>query len=298
MAKRVVIAIDTREQALDPLALGRLLAGAAGAPATLVSVFPSVLLSARREGVGGVFDPAEPAMASDREALAGLAHEMGLERADAEVIPGNFVARELHHVTERPDTGLLVVGSTRRGPLGRLLIGGIGERLLQGAACPIGIAPHGYADAPPQRIERIGVGLDGSDEAQHALEGAVALAQMADAGLRIVTAFQPLAFGGVATTALPSTSANETMRTELRAIHDRAVDAVSDDVPAEGRFRDGPADKVLVDESAHVDLLMVGSRGYGPVGAVLMGSVTAALARGAACPLVVTPRGTRLDLRG
>jgi nucleotide-binding universal stress UspA family protein len=40
----------------------------------------------------------------------------------------------------------------------------------------------------------------------------------------------------------------------------------------------------------------VGSRGYGPRGAVLIGSATSALAYGAACPILVTPRGTRFDL--
>jgi nucleotide-binding universal stress UspA family protein len=39
------------------------------------------------------------------------------------------------------------------------------------------------------------------------------------------------------------------------------------------------------------DLLAVGSRGYGPLRAVLLGSVSSALVRSAASPLVVVPRG-------
>ena len=138
--------------------------------------------------------------------------------------------------------------------------------------------------------------MDGSEEAQRALDAAVAIARRSGAALSVITAFQSLAFGGVATTALPSTSANKAMRAQLGGIHENAVAAARESVDASGVFRDGPADEVLLEASADLDLLVTGSRGYGPLGAVLMGSATTALARGAACPIFVTPRGTRFDL--
>jgi nucleotide-binding universal stress UspA family protein len=291
MAKSIVIAVDTEERTPDAIALGRVLAASIGAPTRLVTVFPYVPL------VGA---PERPELVRVREeageALSGLGRETGLEDAPVEVIAGNFAARELQHVTERADTGLIVVGSTTRGAIGRLLVGGVGERLLAGAASPVAIAPRGYRDAAPPQLTRIGVGADGSEESQRALAAAVALARKSGAALRVITAFQALAFGGVATTALPSTSANDAMRAELRGIHEKAVATARESVDAEGLFRDGSADVVLLEEGADLDLLVTGSRGYGPVGAVLMGSATAALARGAACPIVVTPRGTRFDL--
>ena len=230
------------------------------------------------------------------ETLAGLAAEMGLAGAEAEVIAGNFAARELQHITERADTGLIVVGSTTRGPVGRLLVGGVGERLLSGAAAPVAIAPRGYSDDPPSRLARIGVGVDGSDEAQRALQAAEALARNAGAELHVITAFERLAFGGVATGALPGASANEAMRAELRAVHDEAIASARHGIDVHGRFAEGSADDVLREESSDLDLLVLGSRGYGPVGAVLMGSATTALARTATCPILVTPRGTRFEL--
>jgi nucleotide-binding universal stress UspA family protein len=290
MASTIVIAVDTGERSLDALALGRLLVDSTHAAATLVTVFP----------YGALADPLLPELTGLREdaaeTLSALGREVGVENADVEVIPGNFAARELQHVTERAETGLIVVGSTTRGPIGRLLVGGVGERLLSGAASPVAIAPRGYHEEAPPRLGRIGVGVDGSEEADRALEAAVALARKAKATIRVITAFQPLAFGGVTTAALPSSSANETMRTELRAVHDAAVAAASEAVEASGQFRDGSADDVLVEEGADLDLLVLGSRGYGPIGAVLTGSATAALARGSACPMLVTPRGTRFDL--
>ena len=64
----------------------------------------------------------------------------------------------------------------------------------------------------------------------------------------------------------------------------------------EGLFREGTADEVLTQESRDVDLLVLGSRGYGPRAAVLLGSTSTALTRTAACPVLVTPRETRFEL--
>jgi nucleotide-binding universal stress UspA family protein len=288
--KNIIIAVDAKERTLDALALGHRLTEATGAPAVLITVFAHHPLH----------DPENPALITVREeardTLLELARAERLEITDARVIPGNFAARELQRVTEEPDTGLVVVGSTTRGPVGRLLVGGVGERLLTGAACPVAVAPRGYSEQPVSRLRRIGVGLDGSPEARCALDAAVALARTCGARIRVITVFARLAFGAAPTGALPGPSANDVMRSELRAIHDEAVAGVPDDVETESRFVDGSADEVLVAESADVDLLIVGSRGYGPVGAVLLGSASTALARAARCPIVVTPRETPFDL--
>ena len=112
----------------------------------------------------------------------------------------------------------------------------------------------------------------------------------------MITVFQRLAFGGASTTALPGASANEVMRNELRAIHDQAIAGIPGDIETESRFVEGSADDVLVTQSEDADLLVVGSRGYGPLGAVLLGSASTALARSASCPIIVMARDTRFDL--
>jgi nucleotide-binding universal stress UspA family protein len=63
-----------------------------------------------------------------------------------------------------------------------------------------------------------------------------------------------------------------------------------DGLQAEARLLDGDPAEALVAESEALDLLVAGSRGYGPVRSVLLGSVSRALVRGAACPVVVSPR--------
>jgi nucleotide-binding universal stress UspA family protein len=47
---------------------------------------------------------------------------------------------------------------------------------------------------------------------------------------------------------------------------------------------------VLAERSRELDLLVVGSRGYGPVRQVLIGGVSAELMRRAACPVLIVPR--------
>jgi nucleotide-binding universal stress UspA family protein len=50
-----------------------------------------------------------------------------------------------------------------------------------------------------------------------------------------------------------------------------------------------PAD-TLVRASAGVDLLVLGSRAYGPGGTVLAGGVARRVLAGAHCPVIVVPR--------
>jgi hypothetical protein len=81
-------------------------------------------------------------------------------------------------------------------------------------------------------------------------------------------------------------------REELR----RAVVSVPDDVWAEGAFLHGDAARELEVESQVCDLLVVGSRGYGPLKAVALGAVSGHVARTASCPLLIVPRGAEAPL--
>ena len=67
------------------------------------------------------------------------------------------------------------------------------------------------------------------------------------------------------------------------------LDRVSE-ARASGVVKSGLATERLTHHSQHVDLLVIGSRGYGPVRRVLLGSVSAYLAKHSSCPIVVTPR--------
>ena len=75
-----------------------------------------------------------------------------------------------------------------------------------------------------------------------------------------------------------------------------AIAALGNDVAVESdAFIEDPAE-VLINVSQNLDLLVCGSRGYGPMRAVLLGGVSRRFAAEARCPVIVLPRGRELSL--
>ena len=70
----------------------------------------------------------------------------------------------------------------------------------------------------------------------------------------------------------------------------RALGAELDVMRAVSGAPPGPA---LIARSTELDVLVLGSRGKGPLGAVWAGSVSARVIREASCPVIVVPRGAR-----
>ena len=191
------------------------------------------------------------------------------------------VGRGLHELCEVIGADLLVVGSSRRGLLGRVLLGDDTRAALNGAPCAIAIAPAGYV-AEPATMREIGVGYDGSPESEHALGLARNLALELGAEL---SAFEAITLPSTAlsTGPLPFDEMVTTLVTEAR---DRI--AAFGDVEPHAAYGH-PAEELAV-YSASLDLLVTGSRGYGPIGRLIHGSTSQELARRARCPLLVLPR--------
>src|SRR5215217_2961656 len=152
--KRIFIAVDLEQRTPDVVALGRLLSDATGAPTTLVTVSPYDPLGSSEES------ELVALREESQAALLEFSQAAGLDGSEARVIRGQSAARELQQLSEERDTGVLDVGSTTRGTVGRLLLGGVGQRLVSGAACPIAVATRGYGDRDPRTLDRIGVGFD------------------------------------------------------------------------------------------------------------------------------------------
>lgn len=289
MADRtILIAVDAGVRTLDAIRLGELLARVSGLPAALATAFPHVPLG----------DDAERELREEaRQTLLELGATMeGVDVVDARVVDSHSPARALQDLSEEEHAAVVVIGSTHRGAIGRVVPGTVAERLLSGAAAPVAVAPAGYAESErPPELRLVGVAYDGSEEARQALDGAAALARRAGAQLRIITVFQRIAFGALASPGGVSLeSVNQRLEQGLRRELDEAVAAHGDGV--EGVFASGDAAEVLAAQSEDLDLLVAGSRGYGPLGAVLLGGTTHRLLTAAACPLVVAPRGRPLDL--
>jgi nucleotide-binding universal stress UspA family protein len=208
--------------------------------------------------------------------------------------------RALHEAAEEGDAGLLVVGSARRGMADRILPGSTAERLIQGAPCPISVIPSRWAGAG---LRTVGVAWVDSPEANEALRGACALARAAGASLHAITVVRPRPSWYAETEAeMPPrpgrdfTDVEGEHKVEAEQALKRAVAGLGDDVPVEVEAFVGEPAEVLIDLSRHHDLLVCGSRGYGPLRAVLLGGVSRRVATEAHCPVVVLPRGVDASL--
>jgi nucleotide-binding universal stress UspA family protein len=145
------------------------------------------------------------------------------------------------------------------------------------------------------------VGVDSSDGAKQALRFALDEATLRQATLRVVHTWQ---YGYIGVRGIegfsPVVGAD---LGDLRRNAEVALDAVlhevmphSNGVVVERRVVEGSPATVLVDESRHADLLVVGSRGHGGFVGLLLGSVSQQCAHHAACPVaIVHPTAGKSD---
>ena len=209
-------------------------------------------------------------------------------------------AAGLHVLAEREQAALMVVGSSHRSNIGRILVGGTAERLLTGASVPVAVAPAGYSTVR-RSIQLVGCAFDGSPESHRSLAWAAELAQTASARLRIVAVHEHILAATLALNGgLATASLNDILQRQLEEQLAEAVAALDPGIDASQTLVEGDARDLLSEASGDLDFVL-GSRGYGPMRAVLLGSVSAGLVRSAHSPLVVVPRGSeavRFDDQG
>jgi nucleotide-binding universal stress UspA family protein len=222
-------------------------------------------------------------------------------KAECRILHSTSAAKALHEEAEKDDAALLVVGSSRKGDENRLHLGSTADRLIHGAPCPISVVPHQWT--PKGQLEEIGVAYVESDEGKEALRAAHALARRAGARLRVLTVIKPRARMALEAEA-PHEGQHGTSVEDVEGEHmlmaqqavRREVEGLGDDVPVEVDVHDGDPADVLIHVSEHLDMLVCGSRGYGPLRAVLLGSVSRRVADEARCPVLVLPRGVKNSL--
>jgi nucleotide-binding universal stress UspA family protein len=231
----------------------------------------------RRRPAGDVLDAGIAAVPAGHQARA-------IARAAASA------PRGLSEIAEEQRADLVVLGSHHGGPEGRTTPGNTALRLLHGAPCAVAIAPLGLRER--ERFHHVGVAFDGSDEARRALDLAYSLAARDGAAVTIYRAFS---HGGVGV-GYPAASGQELdtaaqiRRREAEEELDAAADAAPPGVnPRTVLVHDQPSGIARACDGV-VDVLIIGSRGYGPVHRVLAGSVSLALLLGATQPVVVVPR--------
>lgn len=133
------------------------------------------------------------------------------------------------------------------------------------------------------------VGVDESEHCARAFDIALSLAQRHNCGLRLVAAFEvPIR------DAEAGARAQDIFRTAMRddaqqTLDDLIAQADSAGVPVSSDVIEGHAAEVLIRESAHARLAVVGKRGRNRFAGRFLGSVSNALAAHSHCPTLVIP---------
>jgi nucleotide-binding universal stress UspA family protein len=199
-------------------------------------------------------------------------------------IPAESAPRGLHEAMEAAGTGrVAVLGSRSTRGVRRTSPGSTADRLLTGAPGPVVLVPWGYEELPQQEVRRIAVAYVDTPDGRAALAAAREHAKAVGASVDLVSV-------------LPDTLVRPSLGEPRRFAEEQRRDflaALESAARADERVRllEGPVVDALGQlQPDDVDLLVCGSRGYGPARRVLLGGVSGRLLRIARVPVMVVPR--------
>jgi nucleotide-binding universal stress UspA family protein len=137
--------------------------------------------------------------------------------------------------------------------------------------------------------DRVLVGVDGSPASIEALRTAARMAEAFDAPLEVVTAWAYPPYSS------PYISESWSPEGDAKTVLDDSIRAAFGDSPPSLRrtVLAGPTAHLLIEESRRCALLVLGSRGHGGFSGLLLGSVSAACAEHAHCPVLIVHNKTR-----
>jgi nucleotide-binding universal stress UspA family protein len=297
MSKPILVGYDPESADRAPVQFGIAAARFTGAPLIIASAFADSVVIGQM-GHGHMHE--ELGTDADR-ALSHIRVELSRDhhiRAECVALPGTSAPAALHDAAEERDAGLLVVGSQGGARAGVIRAGSTAERLMHGAPCPLAVVPSGWQAGGG--LHKLGVAYTDTPEGHQALHSAIALAKRSGAKLRVLTAMKEHTYGKVAGS-LPGTEGttfdeygSEAQHLARQMADEAGADASGLDMEGDVSAQD--AADFLIAASEHLDLLVCGSRGYGPRRAVLLGGVSRRVATEAYCPVIVLARGIGFGL--
>jgi nucleotide-binding universal stress UspA family protein len=275
--RRVVVAFDGSPQGEDALALALRLCDHTEGVLTLTCVVTGHRwhVSPEVQRVDAPVPDEVALMFAEARASAIPAGVHVRERAPVAPSP----ARGLTELAEREGADLIVIGSSAHAEAGLVRLERTAGRLLQGAPCAVAVAPGGLRERGEFR--RIAVAYDDSLESRAALAVAYDIAAPSRAAVTLIRAFVP--FG--------SDDLQREARLEAQTLLDEAAGNAPAGVNPHTVLLHGEPGNVIRDAcDGIVDLLVTGSRSYGPLQRALLGSVSEAVTEGASHPVLVVPR--------
>lgn len=306
MFEQILVGCDEGPGTHDALRLASELAGLSGTSTlTLVHAYAP---RAGRWGRRGKRDELDDALhgAGMRllESLKGLLPDALHERVELLSLPVASPAYALHDLAEGRGADLIVIGPAKHGPVGRLVLGSESTGILHGAPCPVAIPArtegHAHEADATRAIGPLGIAYDGSPVADAAAELAARLAGALDRPLQVIGVAEPVMpvtlqnFEGPTSIPVPPPDPRA-LEDEVTALLEDRVASLPAGTNATAVALLGQPVEELAERSAELNLLVIGSRDYGPVQHILLGSVSRGVLDRARCPVLVVPRPAAAD---
>ncbi len=262
---KIVVGIDGTPRGEDAVAFATVLARMLGTGLLLAHIYsPDETLA----DAHALLDPR-------RAAITGVAAEV---TAYSDTSP----ARGLARIAAARSADIIVVGSSHRAGIGLMVPGSTGERLVHDTGRPVVIVPRFWRPSHTGPLVRIGCGYDGSPRSEVALATATELTRLGGGELEVVRAFWSSSLGGPIGIAVLADLESRAQAEVADAVH-----ALPADVPAHTTALVDDPVHALVASSHELDVLVLGSRGKGPLNAAVTGSVSTHVIREAACPVLI-----------
>ncbi|MDZ7851041.1 MAG: universal stress protein [Halodesulfurarchaeum sp.] len=295
MYDRVILAIDSSEEATQAARTGFELARLLGARVKIVHVLDRSLLDALRS-------PADrDRIRAGRRELLEEIESAGVDRGvavDSTLLEGRPAGRLIEFASAQPNP-VIILGRQGRSSVSRKFLGGVTEKVLESGVAPVLVEPGtgpGVSRIPPSRIL---VPTDGSENAELAFDPAAELAGTTGAVVHVLSVLDLQRAGGVFNAGGLDTEFVDRLENAIR----KAVESGRDRL----RVRD-PEIEVTTDlerstdfdgvsggidsyaRSRDIDLIVMGSHGRTNVKRQVLGSVTSTVLRSVEVPVLVIPR--------
>lgn len=232
--------------------------------------------------------------------IEALASETG-QSVSTELTEGKPAVRISEYATER-NADLVVVGRQGQTGVGRRLLGGVTEKVLNRSAVPVLVVPGDEDDSTSaDGYSRLLVPTDGSDNAEAAIPHGAAIGRNHGSDVHVLNVVDLQAAGGIFDAGGVETAFVERLEERGR----EAVEKVS------GRIK-GAAPNVTVTtaiertasyggtaatireyvEENQIDLVVMGSHGRSNLGRGVIGSVASSVLRTVDIPVLVVPQSS------
>jgi nucleotide-binding universal stress UspA family protein len=295
MASLIIVPLDGSSFAESALPSAFKLARAWNAEIELVTVHQPIPMPGVDHGLWDT-GSREAAQGYLADVVTRIKDEVGMDVASTVLVSIAAEALENHARSKQAD--LMVMTTHGRGPLSRMWLGSVTDRVVRRSPTPVLVVRPGEGEKPDLSREitfdRILVPVDGSEEGDAILTPALALGKACDSN------FVLLQVCGY-TEEFASSFLPHTVRLNQQAFEEERKKAESDigarverltaegvEVTGEVVLDNNPARGVLHFAAENdIDLIAMTTHGRGPVGRMILGSVTDKVLRGSHHPVLI-----------